>query len=75
MEHEGVTVTLTKKAALASLAKGRKRERINDAQIVTKLPSAVKALINEVATKDGVSDATITREALGEYFERRGYRG
>jgi hypothetical protein len=67
-------VTLNKKEALASLASGRKREKINDAQIVTKLPSAVKALINEVATKEGVSDATITREALGEYFHKRGYR-
>jgi hypothetical protein len=67
-------VTLNKKDALASLASGRKREKINDAQIVTKLPSAVKALISEVATKEGVSDATITREALGEYFHKRGYR-
>lgn len=68
-------MTLDKKAALASLQAPKKREKVNDGQIVTKLPKAVKALINEVATKDGVSDATIVREALGEYFGRRGYRG
>lgn len=67
-------MSLDKKTALASLANGRKREKINDAQIVFKLPAAIKALINEVATKEGVSDATITREALGEYFHKRGYR-
>lgn len=68
-------MSLNKKDALASLQAPKKREKVNDAQIVVKLPKAVKGLISEVATKDHVSDATIVREALGEYFNRRGYRG
>lgn len=67
-------MSLDKKAALASLSTSRKRERINDAQIVTKLPKAVKALMEEVAEKNGVSAGAINREALGEYFHKRGYR-
>lgn len=67
-------MALDKKAALASLSTSRKRERINDAQIVTKLPSAIKKLMEEVAATNGVSAGAINREALGEYFQKRGYR-
>lgn len=68
-------MSLNKKDALASLQTPKKREKVNDAQIVVKLPKAVKALVNEVASKDGVFDSVIVREALGEYFSKRGYRG
>lgn len=68
-------MTLGTKAALASLSTGGKRERVNDAQMVTKLPSAVKQLVSDVARNREVSEAVIVREALGEYLHRRGYRG
>lgn len=67
-------MALDKKEALASLTGGGKREKVNDAQMVTKLPSAVKALVEEIGEGRGESAATITREALGEYLARRGYR-
>lgn len=67
-------MTLDKKAALASLSSGGKRQKINDDQIVVKLPKAVKALVEEVAGKQGVFSAVVVREALGEYFHKRGYR-
>lgn len=57
-----------------ALSTGGKRVRIHDAQIVTKLPASAKKLVQEVASERGVSDATIVREALAEWFEKRGYR-
>lgn len=57
-----------------SLRTGGKRARTHDAQMVTKLPARAKALVTEVATAQGVSEAAIVRDALAEYFERRGYR-
>lgn len=59
---------------ISALSSGGKRARIHDAQIVTKVPSRAKELVSEIADKQGVSDSAIVREALGEYFERRGYR-
>lgn len=50
-----------------------KRPKVHDAVLITKLPKAVKALVQEYAKGSEVSDATIVRDALGEYFERRGY--
>lgn len=67
-------MTLDTKKALASLTTGNKRELVNDAQMVTKLPKAVKALVNGIAEERGVSEALVVREALGEYLARRGYR-
>jgi hypothetical protein len=59
--------------ALAALAEGAKRERVHNAQAVFKLPQDVKDLVSEVAENRGVKDAVIHREALAEYFARRGY--
>lgn len=68
-------MALDRKQALAALTTGGKRERINDAQVVFKLPSAVKSLVEEIATTRDVSDATVWREAMAEYLNKRGYRG
>lgn len=59
---------------IKALNQGGKRAKIMDQQIVFKLPASIKTLINEVAAKEGVSDATIIRVALAEYLSRRGYR-
>lgn len=53
--------------------KGR-RVRVMDAQMVIKLPTRAKDLINEAAENQQVSDSAIVREAIAEYLERRGYR-
>lgn len=58
---------------LAALKSGSKRPRIHDAQMVTKLPKAVKSLISEYSTGRGESEGAIVRLALAEFFERRGY--
>lgn len=57
-----------------ALRSGGKRPKVHDAQIVTKAPRRAKELVNEIADSRGVSEATIVREALAEYLERRGYR-
>ena len=57
-----------------ALSSGGKRAKIHDAQMVFKLPKRAKELVNEVALKQGASDGAVLREALAEYFERRGYR-
>lgn len=57
-----------------ALRTGGKRTKTHDAQMVVKLPARAKELVNEVAVKREVSEATIVREALAEYLERRGYR-
>lgn len=53
---------------------GGKRTKVHDAQIIAKVPQAAKDLVEKVAKKEEVTAATIVRWALGEYFERRGYR-
>lgn len=58
---------------IEALANAGKRVKVHNAQIVTKVPSSVKALIQEIARTKGVSDATIVRQALAEYFEKRGF--
>lgn len=58
-----------------ALRSGGKRTKTHDAQMVIKLPSRAKELVNTVATKREVSEATVVREAIAEYLERRGYRG
>jgi predicted transcriptional regulator len=59
---------------IAALSTGGKRARIHDAQMVTKLPKRAKELVDEVAADREVSGSVIVREALAEYFEKRGYR-
>jgi hypothetical protein len=57
-----------------TLRTAARRPRVHDAQIVTKLPKRAKELVNEIARGRGTFEATIVREALAEYLERRGYR-
>lgn len=57
-----------------NLRSGGKRARVHDAQAVFKLPEAAKALVEKIAKREGMSEGAIHREALAEYFERRGYR-
>lgn len=59
---------------IQALSSGGKREKVHNAQLVTKVPERAKELVSEIADQRSVSEATIVREALGEYFERRGYR-
>lgn len=57
-----------------ALRTGGRRVRTHDAQMVVKLPASAKALLRVAAESQNVSDATIVRLALAEFFERRGYR-
>ncbi len=59
--------------ALDACSTVRKRARIHDAQVVTKMPKAMKTLISDFAKGRDWSDADVVRDALAEYFERRGY--
>ena len=59
---------------IEQLSGGGKRVKVHDAQIVAKVPARAKQLVSEIAAKREVSDSLIVREALAEYFERRGYR-
>lgn len=59
---------------LAALRSGGKRLRVHDAQMVVKLPATVKALVESIGAKREESGATVVREALAEYLEKRGYR-
>lgn len=60
-------------SALAALSTAGKRVKIHDAQMVIKLPQGVKDLVNEDAKANDVSEATIVRWALADYFSKRGY--
>lgn len=51
-----------------------KRAKTHDAQMVIKLPASAKSLIRTASESQGVSDATIVRWALAEWFDKRGYR-
>lgn len=55
------------------LAAVARRPKIHDSVMNTKMPSAVKALIEKEADRREVSPAAIVREAVGEYLARRGY--
>jgi hypothetical protein len=57
-----------------ALNTGGRRKRTHDAQIVVKLPAVAKELLRVAAQSQDVSDATIVRYALAEWFEKRGYR-
>lgn len=57
-----------------ALRTGGKRAKVHDAQAVFKLPATAKALVAKIAEKESMSEGAIHREALAEYFERRGYR-
>lgn len=61
-------------AAVDALRSGGKREKIHDTQMVFKLPSTAKALIKQAAEAQTKTEGAIVRDALAEYFERRGYR-
>lgn len=61
------------KTALAALSTGGKRVKVHDAQMVVKLPRAVKALVEEYAAGHDNSANGVVREALAEFFTRRGY--
>lgn len=58
--------------ALAALNLAGKRVKVHDEQLVLKVPAPVKNLVVNHAKDQGVSNATIVRFALAEYFERRG---
>ncbi len=66
-------MTLDTKAAIASLSTPGKRVRVNDDQIVLKLPKTVKALVEDIAKGKDVSAAAVVRESLAEYLDKRGY--
>lgn len=51
-----------------------RRKKTHDAQMVVKLPASAKELLRSAAQSQDVSDATIVRWALAEWFEKRGYR-
>jgi hypothetical protein len=59
--------------ALAALNTAGKRVKVHDAQMVIKLPQAVKDLVTEQANANEVSEATIVRWALADYFAKRGF--
>lgn len=59
-------------ATMDALNGGGKRVRIHNAQMVVKMPEAAKDLIRQAAKDNNVSEATIVRWALGDYFDRRG---
>lgn len=67
-------MTLDTKQAIASLSTPGKRVRVNDDQIVIKLPSVVKELVEGIAKGRDESAAAVWREAMGEYLAKRGYR-
>lgn len=60
---------------LSALTNGGQRVKTHDAQIMIKLPSAAKALVEKVAEDQGVGSSAVVRAAIAEYLERRGYRG
>lgn len=60
---------------IETLTSSGKRTKIHDAVFVVKAPARAKELVNALAAERNVSEAVIVREALGEYFERRGITG
>lgn len=61
-------------SAITSLRNSGKRVRVHDTQVVIKLPKAAKDQVDDIAARREVSASTVYREALAEYFERRGFR-
>ena len=60
---------------IEALRSGSKRTKTHDAQMVFKLPAAVKELVESIGReKFNDSAAEVVRDALGEYLEKRGYR-
>lgn len=58
---------------LELLATKGTREVVHDAAMNFKLPATVKNLVETYATEKKETAAQIVRDALSEYFERRGY--
>lgn len=57
-----------------SLRSGGSRQKIHNDQMMVKLPSAVKKIVENIGTETGTSASAVVRDALAEYLERRGYR-
>lgn len=60
-------------AALEAMSTGSKRVRVHDEMIPIKHPSTVRELVKRVAADQGVSEAAVWREAMGQYLTRKGY--
>lgn len=58
--------------ALSGLTGTGGRVKVHDAQMVIKVPGAVKSLVEEASKAEDVSQATIIRWALADFFEKRG---
>lgn len=58
---------------LELLATKGTREVVHDAAMNFKLPASVKQLIEEYAAEKKETAAQVVRDALSDYFERRGY--
>lgn len=59
--------------ALNSMHNSGRRAKVHDAQMVIKLPSPIKTLVKAYADGREESEAAVVRQALAEFFERRGY--
>lgn len=59
-------------STINALTSGGQRARVHDAQLVIKLPTSAKDLIQKTAKDSSSSDAAIVRLAIAEFFERRG---
>lgn len=62
-------------STLDALTSGGKRTKVHNAQLVVKLPQGARDLVTAQAGIEQVSEATVVRWALAEYFERRGLGG
>lgn len=61
---------------LSTLSGGARRPKIYDAILTTKVPSAAKRLVQRAAADradEGWGDSDVVREALAEWFAKRGY--
>lgn len=61
---------------LSILSGGSRRQKIHDATLTVKLPSAAKRLVQRAAADrkgEGWGDSDVVREALAEWFAKRGY--
>jgi hypothetical protein len=72
-ETKEPTVANEIEQALSAMHTAGRRPKVHDAQMVFKLPSSVKALIKAFGEGRGESEGAVVRQALAEFFERRGY--
>lgn len=59
--------------ALNAMQSAGRRPRVHDAQMVFKLPQPVKDLVTSYSKGRDESEGAVVRQALAEFFERRGY--